>query len=104
MTGLPRMTFFVDVDNTLLDNDGAKREMDRRMLSLLGERGTARFWEIYEEVRGELTVVDIPRTLNRFAKELADPDLRFLLAGIYMNFPFTDYVFPGSGPAIAHMK
>lgn len=104
MTGAPRVTFFVDVDNTLLDNDAAKREMDRRMLALLGERGTARFWEIYEEVRGELTVVDIPRTLARFGTEQPDAEIRFLLAEIYMNFPFKDFVFPGTAAAIAHMQ
>src|SRR3954451_15631404 len=103
MTGSPRLTFFVDVDNTLLDNDGAKREMDRRMLALLGERDTARFWEIYEEVRGELTVVDIPLTLNRFGSEVDDLSVRQILADIFMSFPFANYVYPGSGPAIAHM-
>ena len=103
MTGSPRLTFFVDVDNTLLDNDGAKREMDRRMLALLGERETARFWEIYEEVRGELTVVDIPLTLNRFGGELDDLRVRQILADIFMAFPFANYVYPGSGPSIAHM-
>jgi hypothetical protein len=104
MTGSPRLTFFVDVDNTLLDNDAAKREMDRRLLALLGAAGAGRFWEVYEEVRGELTVVDIPRTLARFDRELTKPDHRFLLADLFMDFPFTDFVFPGSAAAIAHMR
>jgi FMN phosphatase YigB (HAD superfamily) len=104
MTGSPRLTFFVDVDNTLLDNDDAKREMDHRLLELLGERGAARFWEIYEEVRAELTVVDIPRTLARYSADTTDRDLRFLLAELFMSFPFKDFVYPGSAPAIAHMQ
>jgi FMN phosphatase YigB (HAD superfamily) len=104
MTRPPRLTFLVDVDNTLLDNDAAKREMDRRMDLLIGEQGATRFWEIYEEIRGELTMVDIPRTLARFSKELADPELRFLLAELFMRFPFMSFVYPGSSSAIVHMK
>jgi hypothetical protein len=104
MTRLPRLTFFIDVDNTLLDNDAAKREMDRRLEVLLGEQGSARFWEIYEEVRGELTVVDIPRTLSRLAKELPDPDLRFPLTDLFMRFPFSDYVYPASLATVAHLR
>lgn len=104
MTGSPRLSFFVDVDNTLLDNDAAKREMDRRLGALLGAEGTARFWQVYEEVRGELTVVDIPRVLARYGRELAAPGLRFLLADVFMSFPFTDFVYPGSGPAIASLQ
>ena len=100
----PRLSFFVDVDNTLLDNDAAKREMDRRMAVLIGVRGSARFWQIYEEVRAEQTMVDIPRTLSRFAPELSDAETRFLLADLYMRFPFAQFVFPGSSGAIAHMR
>jgi FMN phosphatase YigB (HAD superfamily) len=100
----PRLAFFVDVDNTLLDNDAAKSEMDRRMAVLIGERGSARFWEIYEEVRAEHTMVDIPRTLSRFSAELSDPQMRFLLADLYMRFPFPQFVFPGSSGTIAHLR
>ena len=64
---------FLDVDNTLLDNDAAKREMDRRMAVLIGKRGSERFWEVYEEVRSEATMVDIPRTLARFSSRAVRP-------------------------------
>lgn len=104
MTCPPRLTFFVDVDNTLLDNDAAKREMDRLMDQLIGPRGSSRFWEIYEEIRGELTMVDIPRTLARFSQELEDPELRFLLAELFMRFPFVNFVYPDSSTTIAHLR
>ena len=99
-----RLTFFVDVDNTLLDNDAAKREMDRRMAVLLGQQGSDRFWEIYEEVRAETTMVDIPRTLSRFSAELGDPDVRFLLADLFMRFPFAQFLFPGTPATVARLR
>lgn len=104
MSATPRITFFVDVDNTLLDNDGAKREMDTRMDTLLGSAGTSRFWEIYEEVRGERTMVDIPTTLARFLDEHPDRDLRFELADVFMRFPFREFVYPGSLNTIKHLR
>ena len=57
-----RTRALIDVDNTLIDNDAAKGEIDRRWLALLGDRGTADFWDVYEEVRAE-SVVDIPHTM-----------------------------------------
>jgi hypothetical protein len=104
MTRPPRLTFFVDVDNTLLDNDAVKREMDRRMDLLIGPEGSARFWEIYEEVRAELTMVDIPLTLARFGEECADPEIRVLLAELYMRFPFVNYLFPTTAATIVHLR
>jgi FMN phosphatase YigB (HAD superfamily) len=100
----PRLTFFVDVDNTLLDNDAAKREMDRRMAVLIGKHGSERFWEIYEEVRAETAMVDIPRTLARFSTELSDQETRFLLADLFMRFPFAQFLFPGTPATVAHIR
>jgi hypothetical protein len=100
----PRLTFFLDVDNTLLDNDAAKREMDHRMDLLIGEEGSNRFWEIYEEIRTEQTVVDIPRTLARLSAEGEDPEIRFLLADLFMRFPFANYVYPASSATIAYLR
>ena len=67
----PRLTCLIDVDNTLLDNDAGKREMDRRLVALLGERPAARFWELYEVVRGEEGMVNMPLTMARFDGDLA---------------------------------
>ncbi len=104
MSTLPRITFFVDVDNTLLDNDGAKREMDHRMDALIGPDGSARFWQLYEEVRGERSMVDIPTTLARFLAERDDRDLGFAMSDLYLKFPFTDFLFPQTLHTIQHLR
>ena len=46
MPSSPRVTFFVDLDNTQIDNDAAKREMDRRLDARIGTDGSDRFWKI----------------------------------------------------------
>src|SRR5918999_416066 len=64
----PRLTFLIDIDNTLIDNDAAKDEMAARLRDLLGEEGTERFWTLYEAVRRDTGMVNIPLTLARFER------------------------------------
>jgi FMN phosphatase YigB (HAD superfamily) len=104
-----RVTFLFDVDNTLIDNDRAKADLSARIAGLLGVAGERRFWELYEEVRHERGLVNIPLLLARYRDELeADPSLgdddrrrlRFALADIVMGFPYAEYLYPGAMEAV----
>ena len=94
-----RVTFLFDVDNTLIDNDRAKQDLSASIAALLGVEGERRFWELYEEVRHDRGLVNIPLILARFGAELdANPSLtdderrrlRFALADIVMGFPYKE--------------
>jgi FMN phosphatase YigB (HAD superfamily) len=100
----PTLTFFLDVDNTLLDNDAAKEEMARQLVELLGETATIRFWETYEAVRRDEGMVDLPQTLVRFLDGVTDRDLRFRLADLVMGFPYDRFLYPATLPTIAHLR
>ena len=91
-----RTTSLIDVDNTLIDNDVAKVEIDRRLDALLGDTGSDRFWAVYEAVRAELGVVDIPRAIARWLGPDASLAQRVALAELFMQFPFADFVLPGA--------
>jgi FMN phosphatase YigB (HAD superfamily) len=104
-----RVTVFFDVDNTLIDNDRAKSELSARIAALLGKKGEHRFWGLYEDVRREQGMVNIPLMLARFGDEAAaDPALsdderrrqRFALADIVMGFPYKEYLYPGALDAV----
>ena len=104
-----RVTVFFDVDNTLVDNDRAKTGLSAAVAALLGETGERRFWELYEEVRREQRLVNIPLLLARYGEELAaDPALddherrrlRFALADLVMGFPYRTYLYPGAIEAV----
>ncbi len=104
-----RVTFLFDVDNTLIDNDRAKADLSARIAGLLGVAGERRFWELYEEVRRDRGLVNIPLLLARYGDELdADPSLtnedrrrlRFALADIVMGFPYGEYLYPGAMAAV----
>ena len=104
-----RVTFLFDVDNTLIDNDRAKKDLSTRIAELLGVAGERRFWELYEEVRHDLGLVNIPLLLARYSDELdADSSLtdaerrrrRFALADLVMGFPYGEYLYPGAMDAV----
>ena len=67
---MTRLAFLLDVDNTLLANDEVKKNLDLRLHPTLGEKLAQRFWEIYEQVRQEKGVVDIPLSLQRLRAEV----------------------------------
>lgn len=99
-----RLTSLIDVDNTLLDNDAAKRDLVGGVSATLGKDGAERFWAAYEEVRAELGVVDIPRTIARTLPPETPLELREALAGMFMTFPFSDYVYGDAWKTIEHLK
>src|SRR5438270_11423982 len=69
------LVFFIDVDNTLIDNDGVKKDLDAHLQVELGPRLAARFWELYEKVREEEGVVDIPVALRRLREQTSPAEL-----------------------------
>jgi FMN phosphatase YigB (HAD superfamily) len=101
-----RLTAFIDVDDTLIDTQAAKAELDRRMHALAGNEGCARWWSLYEAVRADAGVVDIPLTLARFAAERPATTMgeRAAFAELFMRFPFREFVYEGAFDAIAHLR
>ena len=116
-----RTTTLIDVDNTLIDNDRAKGVMGERLGEMLGEAGALRYWAAYEEIRAELTVVDIPRSIVRFLDNEEDEQrgdsrepgprrgkdrlaLHELLASLFMAFPFSDFLYADSLVTLAALR
>ena len=110
-----RVVFLLDVDNTLLDNDAAKAELDRRLHALVGEAEAHRFWDLYEEVRRDTGVVSYPLTLARYDEDLrlrgrpagagrAIEERQRALADLVMLFPYDRYLYPGTRETIAHLR
>ncbi|MCC6312804.1 MAG: haloacid dehalogenase-like hydrolase [Thermomicrobiales bacterium] len=96
------LTFLFDVDNTLLDNDRAKEMLAERLRAILGTTGSERFWALYEAVRADIGMVDVPLTIARYEAERRV--VRPALADLVMTFPFEDYLLPGALAALAHAR
>lgn len=99
-----KLVFLLDVDNTLLDNDRLKADLQREILELLGAARADRFWQIYEAVRAELDYVDYPTAIDRMANEYGDPTIRERLERLLDRIDFKRYLYPHVMDAIARMK
>jgi FMN phosphatase YigB (HAD superfamily) len=103
-TTTAELVFLLDVDNTLLDNDRAKRDLQLDLEQLVRRDRATTFWDMYEEVRRETGCVDVPLTVRRFQACFPDQHYVSPLSTLLMGYPFERYVYPGALDAIAHLK
>lgn len=92
-----RLSFILDVDNTLLDNDALKEYLATELREALGADGAARFWELYEAVRREGDVVDLPLTAQRYAATAQDAAGTMAITAverILATVPFARFLYP----------
>ncbi|AMM26413.1 HAD family hydrolase [Variovorax sp. PAMC 28711] len=102
------IVFLIDVDNTLLDNDGVIADLHTHIEAELGEALAARYWAGLEALRDELGYVDYLGAVQRLRREM-DPlqisDPRLLQIGRYMvDYPFADRLYPGALPALQYLQ
>jgi FMN phosphatase YigB (HAD superfamily) len=102
------LTFLIDVDNTLIANDEVKQDFDSHIQVELGPALAARFWNIYEQVRQESEVVNIPLALKRLREEtsLAELDEQTYLHihSIFDNYPFFRALYPYTLETLAYLR
>lgn len=98
------LVVLLDVDNTLLDNDLLRARLGRDLEGVLGPEEAARFWEVYEQVRADTDVVDLPKTIERFARECPDPGTIGKASAVVWDFPFTDHLYSEALEVIRHVS
>jgi FMN phosphatase YigB (HAD superfamily) len=91
-----KTVFLLDVDNTLLDNDQVKANLDQILSDEDIPDISHRFWEVYEEVRSELGAVSVPVTLEHLRQESSRPTRIDDLAHRLYSLPFSNFVYPGA--------
>ncbi|MDQ2787377.1 MAG: HAD family hydrolase [Chloroflexota bacterium] len=96
MTAPHRVVFLFDVDNTLLDTDRVTADLRRHLERAVGAERSARYWAIFEELRGELGYADYLGALQRYRGEYPrDPHL-LTVSSFLINYPFANRLFPNS--------
>ena len=97
------IVFLLDVDNTLLDNDRFKTDLDARLLRDFDAAGRDRYWAFYESERDRLGYADYLAALQAFREGLDDdPDL-LQMSAFMLEYPFAEHVYPGALEAIEHL-
>src|SRR5260370_31998597 len=105
---MTRFAFLLDVDNTLLANDEVKEHLDQHLRREMGDAVTSRFWEIYEQVRQEQSVVNIPLTLQRLRKEVSEEKLDEQtyqrVHALFDHYPFFQNLYPHVIETLHHLR
>lgn len=96
--------FLLDVDNTLLDNDGFAVELGAQLDSWFGVEHRKRYWQIFEELRTKSGVADYLGSLQAFRAGLDDDPRLLRMSAFLLDFPFEKLLFPGALEAIAHLR
>jgi FMN phosphatase YigB (HAD superfamily) len=95
------VTFLLDVDNTLLDNDAVQSDLRDHLEADFGTASRDRYWDIFETLRDELGYADYLGALQRFRISAEqDPtmnDPRFLqMSAFLVDYPFPTRVYEGA--------
>jgi FMN phosphatase YigB (HAD superfamily) len=88
------VVFLFDVDNTLLDNDQMEHDLRLRLVDELGEEGSARYWAIFEELRGQEGYADYLGTLQRLRLERLTDPATLRMSSFLIDYPFPERLFP----------
>ena len=100
---LPSVTFLVDVDDTLLDNDRIRADFEEHLESSYGTEGRAAYWTIQERRFADLGYRDYVGAVQEWWST-ADMDPRLLaFSEFLLEYPFADRLYPGALEVLMHL-
>jgi FMN phosphatase YigB (HAD superfamily) len=97
------VVFLFDCDNTLLDNDHVLQDLRAHMMGQFGEENSARYWEIFENLRRELGYADYLGALQRYRTEHPRDTRLLLMSSFLIEYPFANRLYPGALDALRHV-
>jgi FMN phosphatase YigB (HAD superfamily) len=98
------IVFLFDVDNTLLDNDAVQDDLRAHLAKDFGEKAERRYWELFEELRGELGYADYLGALERDrVEDMHEPRL-LRMSSWLVDYPFADRLYPQAVAAVRHVR
>jgi FMN phosphatase YigB (HAD superfamily) len=95
--------FLLDVDNTLLDNDGFAADLGERLERSFGASERARYWAIFGRLREQLGLADYLGSLQLFRAGLDDRAELLAMSEFLLDYPFAKLLFPRALEAVAHL-
>jgi FMN phosphatase YigB (HAD superfamily) len=105
---MPTLVFLIDVDNTLINNDFVKDDLDEHIKVQMGEAVTSRFWELYERAREESGVVNIPLALKWLREQTSlselDEQTYLHVHSLFDNYPFFDALYPYALETLRYLR
>jgi FMN phosphatase YigB (HAD superfamily) len=104
MLSAAAVTFLLDVDNTLLDNDRFGKDLGDRLEESFGAFERARYWSLIAKRREESGFVDYLGSLQDFRVGLDDHAELLDMSTFVLEYPFAERLFAGALDAVAHLR
>ena len=98
------VVFFLDVDNTLLDNDKVTEDLKAHLEDEFGKESCDLYWRILEQLREELGYTDYLGALQQYRRATSyDPRL-LTVSSFLVDYPFARRLYPGALETINHLQ
>jgi FMN phosphatase YigB (HAD superfamily) len=104
MTPPHPIVFLVDVDNTLLDNDGIQQDLKDHLERAFGLASRQRYWTILEELFAELGYRDYLGALQRYRVEHPRDVELLSMSSFLLDYPFADRLFPAALEVLKRLR
>ncbi|MEO6919845.1 MAG: HAD family hydrolase [Collimonas sp.] len=104
MAATDDVIFFLDVDNTLLDNDRLIADLMQHLAQEFGADQRDSYKTILEQLRTELGYVDYLGAMQRFRLANMHDTKTLLMSAFLLDYPFADLIYPGVLDAVAHLR
>jgi len=98
------IVFLVDVDNTLLDNDGVQQDLKDHLERSYGHHARDRYWRILEDLFSELGYRDYLGALQRFRTEHPLEVELLSMSAYLIDYPFASRLFPSALTVLRRLK
>jgi FMN phosphatase YigB (HAD superfamily) len=98
------LVFLIDVDNTLLDNDGLISDLMAHIAAEYGAASRDRYAQILEEVRARLGYVDYLGALQQYRLEHLDVQGLLGMSSFLIDYPFAQRLYPEALRVLAHLQ
>jgi FMN phosphatase YigB (HAD superfamily) len=98
------IVFLVDVDNTLLDNDGIQQDLKEHLQRAFGRVARERYWRIQEDHFAELGYRDYLGALQRLREEHPREVELLSMSSFLIDYPFADRLFPAALEVLKRLR
>jgi|SRR5215469_2064215 len=104
MTRPHPIVLFVDVDNTLLDNDGIQQDLKDHLERVFGMAARERYWRILEDVFVKLGYRDYIGALQRYRAEHPRDVELLSMSSFLLDYPFAERLFPAALEVLKRLR
>ena len=98
------VTFLVDVDNTLLDNDGIRADFEAHLLSAYGEAAREAYWTIQERRFAELGFRDYLGAVEEWWTDARRDPALLAFSEFILEYPYAERLYPDALDVVAWLR